>query len=313
MLRHVWLLLALLLMRPRVLPAEAPIDTDGDGIRDVHERVLGTDPRFPERLQVVLEDGPEPAERRRAGYDPSKDIVKIEFGHVAEDRYFWRATFVAPPHLKDTVFHLYVDADADPATGRKSAESAPHRGTDFMLSVIGGRGRSTQYDAEGHVRPGPPVSVVVEGKSLLVSADINLKRDDRGVRYSLYVLCHTLTSAGPPPMADSTRRRLVVGIPVTNRSKILRLSDYRENHGVIETYGVHRLQRIERDPQNIVIPHDRLETDGFRVDHRTVRRWPHLRREKPDARAWTAAPKSGRFHIGFMMYDDANEERIGIF
>ncbi|NOX54203.1 MAG: hypothetical protein GXP27_07120, partial [Planctomycetes bacterium] len=219
----------------------------------------------------------------------------------------------APPHLKDTVFHLYVDADADPTTGRKSAETAPHRGTDYMLSVIGGMGRSTQYDAEGHVRSGPPVSFAVEGNTLLVSADINLKRDDRGVRYSLYVLCHTLTSAGPAPMSDSTPRRLIAGIPITNRAKILRLSDYRENHGVIATYGVHRLQRIERDPQNIVVPHDRLETDGFRVDHQTVRRWPHLTREKQDARAWTTAPKPGRFHIGFMMYDDARDERIGIY
>ncbi len=294
--------------------AQAP-DTDGDGISDRNEEILGTDPHYAEPLQVILDDGREsPQRQQRPEYDPTKDILQIEFCHVGGDRYLWRATLAKPPRLEDTVFHLYVDADADETTGRKEPEGAVHRGTDYMLSVVGGRARSTYYAPEGHASTGPPVSHAVQDNAILVSADLPIAHSEGKLRYGLYVLCHTLSKSGgeKPAMSDSSGKTQIAGVPFTDRPKIMRPRDYPDNYRMVATFGVHRLQQIEADPANVVVPHDALETDGFSIDQFTTRRWPHLKRDRSDARAWTTAPESGRYHVGFMMYDDSNDERVAV-
>jgi len=292
--------------------AETHKDTDGDRICDPHEEILGTDPGSPERFQVVLDDGLEPDERRaKEGYDAAKDFTTIEFCHVAEDRYLWRATFAAEPRLEDTVFHLYVDGDADSETGRKGPSNAASTGTEYMLSVVGGRGTSGYYDPDGSRTSGPPVTHVVQGNTLIVSADVNLGRSETGVRYALYVLCHTTTQAGQSPrMSDSTGKRLIEGVPASDRKKIMRPGDYADNFRVQATFGLDVLRAVLRSDQTIVVPHDKLEMEGFAVDLFTSRRWPHVRLESSQGRVWTQAPKAGRYHVGFMMYDDSNQERI---
>ena len=295
-----------------VAEAETPKDTDGDGISDQHEEVLGTDPQSPDRLQLVIEDGAESEARRAAkGYDATKDFATIEFCHVGDDRYLWRATFAAEPRLDDTVFHLYVDADADQETGRKGPDGAASTGTEYMLSVVGSRGTSSHYDPEGNQTSGPPVTHVVCGNTLLVSADVNLGRSPEGVRYALYVLCHTTTdSKENPRMSDSSGKRPIDGVAVSNRKKIMRPGDYTDNFRVAATFGNDLLQSVLRSEKTIVVPHDKLQADGFAVDQFTSRRWPHLRFEGNPARAWTQAPKAGRYHVGFMMFDDSNPERV---
>ena len=298
------------------LAAGEPPDTDGDGICNDHEAVLGTDPSIAESLQVVWDDGFEPEERRqRDGYDTTKDFDKIEFCHVGGDRYLWRATFAAEPRLDDTVFHLYVDADADSTTGRQGTAGAASTGTEYMLSVVGDRGTCGCYDAEGNRVSGPPVTHVVAGNTLLISADINLGRDDQGLRYALYVLCHTTTASSgkSPGMSDSSPKREISGIPVSPRDKITRPTDHRDNYRVAATFGHSRLFDTLGAKGNIVVPHDELERDGFSLDLFVTRRWPHVRLDKAGGRVWTAAPKSGRYHVGFMMYDDSNDERVGLY
>ncbi|MFH1924692.1 MAG: hypothetical protein ABIP48_32980, partial [Planctomycetota bacterium] len=291
---------------------ETPKDTDGDGISDEHEEILGSDPGSPDRFQVVLDEGLEPEERRATeGFDATKDFTTIEFCHVGEDRYLWRATFATEPRLEDTVFHLYVDADADDETGRKGPAGAASTGTEYMLSVVDGRGTSGYYDPEGNRTYGPPVTHVVQGNTLIVSADVNLGRSDEGVRYSLYVLCHTITQSGESPrMSDSSGKRLIEGVPLSSRKKVMRPGDHADNFRVAATFGNDLLQAVLRSDETIVVPHDKLQLDGFSVDLFTSRRWPHVRFEGTPARAWTEAPKAGRYHVGFMMFDDANDERV---
>ena len=87
-----WTTLAVFALVPGLLLAAEP-DTDRDGIDDAQEDILGTDPRSPERLQAILDDGPESAAARaREGYDGSKDFTRVEFCHVGGDRYLWRVT-----------------------------------------------------------------------------------------------------------------------------------------------------------------------------------------------------------------------------
>ncbi|MFP4055691.1 MAG: hypothetical protein ACLF0G_02345 [Candidatus Brocadiia bacterium] len=281
-------------------------DGDGDGIPDEAERLLGTDPARREDLHLIFRDGPEPAARReQEGYDPTKDILEVHFAHVGGDRYLWRATFAAPPRPADTVFHLYVDADADADTGRKGSPRAAYYGTDYMLSFSAGRSWSRHYLADGSTAPGPTVTHVAQGKSLLVSADLSLGRDGEGVHYALYVLCHTATEGGQrPSMTDSCPKTRIDGIPLSDQPKILRPRDYTENFAVDATFGIHRLRRIRRREGVVEVRHDELQLDGFAIDRFTSRRWPHLKLERSNATAWAAAPVAGRYHAGFMMYDD---------
>ena len=306
--------LVLTLSLTSAIVAAALPDRDGDGILDEHEAILGTDPASPEALRVVIDDGPEPEKTRKTpGYDATKDILRIEFGHVAGDRCLWRATFAAEPRLADTVFHLYVDADADAETGRKvkppapeGRDRAPHHGTDYMLSVVGGRGTSSRYNPDGTRTTGPVVTHVVHGKTLLVSADVDVTRDAKGIRCALYVLCHTTTQAGQQTrMSDSTGKHPIAGIPLTGRKKILRPADHMANFAVDATFGLDILRRILRAEDTVVVRHDQLALDGFEIDPFTSRRFPHLKLLRRDGRASATAPRAGRYHVGFMMYDDA--------
>jgi len=297
------------------LATEKPCDTDGDGICNEHEEILGTDPASAELLRSIFDDGLESDQRRKQEtYDASKDFTKIEFCHVGDDRYLWRATFAEKPRLDDTVFHLYVDADANPKTGRKGPENAASTGTEYMLTVAGARGSCGRYDAEGNRTSGGLVSYVVDGKTLILSADVDLGRNEKGSRYDLYVLCHTITAPGENVrMSDSAGKRPVEGIPLCNRKKILRPRDYDENFGVQATFGLDVLRGVLKAKDTVVVPHDKLDSDeGFEVDLFTSRRWPHLKRQGRVGRAWTTPPKAGRFHPGFMMYDDSSDERVGL-
>jgi len=290
-------------------------DADRDGIDDAQEDTLGTDPQSPERLQVVLDDGLESAaSRARETYDGSKDFARVEFCHVGGDRYLWRVTFAEPPRLADTVLHLYIDADHDATTGRKSPGSGI-AGTDYMLSVVGDRGSSSAFSADGQQTPGPAVRHLVSGNAVLISADVSLDRDAEGVRCGLYVLCHTTTSVDKPSprMSDSSAKVTVAKVPLSERPKLVRPVDYLENHGVSATFGEDLLHATLAAPGVIVVPHDKLQTEGFEVDLQTTHRWPHLKLTASKGTVWTTAPQAGKYHVGFLMYDDGNQERLGFY
>lgn len=278
------------------------VDTDGDGLDDAIEEALGTDPAAPENLVLVNEDGAEAGDRE--GYDPTKDVVSVEFCHVAEDRYLWRTTFAAPPRLDDTVHHIYVDADNNPDTGREGM------GVEYMLSVVGGAATSGHYTPDGARGAGPVVNFVVDGDSLLVSADCDLGRNDRGVTFRMWVLCHT--AVNDPPMSDSTAHFLAEAIPVNDRQKIVRPQDLTESLNVTGTFGLDIIRPMLVDPRNIVVNYDELDTDGFSVDLFTQQRYGHLRMDRQGGTVSTQAPQAGRYYIGFMMYDDSNQDRVGI-
>ena len=300
-----------------VLPlwaASAPAaDLDRDGLTDAEEKALGTHPDKPDVFHTIITDGVEgESQRRKEGYDPTKDVVTIEFAHAGGNRYLWRGTFAEAPRLADTVFHLYVDADADTSTGRKGSANAASTGTDYMLSVVAGGGTSGRYAAQGERSGGPLVHFVTSGKQLIVSADVDLGRDEKGTRYSLYVLCHTVASRERPrpPMSDSTRRTLVSGVPLVDRGKIARPTDLGSSVGVDGTFGLDIVRRTLRRKDVLVAPYDKLACDHARVDIQTSRRFPHVRMDRGRGKVWTQAPKPGSYHVGFTIFDDASDERL---
>jgi hypothetical protein len=287
-------------------------DRDSDGISDEHEAILGTDPSQADTLQIVIDDGLESeTSRAKSSYDGTKDVLTVEYGHVAEDRHLWRWTVAKPPRPEDTVFHLYVDADADESTGRKVSPGAPNHGTEYMVTVAGGSPRITAYDAEGNSTTGPPLTYVVDGNQLLVLADLDLARDDDGIRFDLYMLCHTASGADDgPTMSDSSRKIPVRGMPIRPGKKILRPKDHRSNHLVDATFGTETLQRVLADENNLVVPYNALELDGYEIDSFATRKWPYVMMTRPGAIARTNVPKAGRYHVGFIMYDDMRDERV---
>ena len=307
-----WLTALALATSLTALAVQAPADRDGDGITDANEEVLGTDPSVPDRLQVVLTDGVEPAEQRKQKrYDATKDFVKIECGHVGDDRFLWRATFATAPRLEDTVFHLYVDADADAKTGRKTSPGSAMEGTEYMVSVSSGRGWSNAFLPDGSRAPTPLVSFAVQGNTLLMTADVKVGRDAKGIRYGLFVLCHSSAKGGHSPhMSDTAGKTLITGIPVSGRKKITRPCDHTENFGVDATFGLDTVRGVLRAKDTVAVRHDKLTLDGFEVDQLTSRRWPHLKRTARKAVAWTRPPKPGTYHVGFMMYDDSRDDRV---
>ncbi len=270
---------------------------------------LGIDPQHPVSLEVVYQSPPAgEAARQREGYDPSKDILRVEFGHVAEDRYVWQTTFAAPPQLEDTVHHIYLDADDDPETGREGY------GVEYMLTVSGGSSRATHFSPEGDRLTPPRVRFAVQGNRLLTSADVQLGADEAGARFRMWVLCHTTTTAERPrpPMSDSTGRFDVRGIALHDRNKLMLPEDYTEHHRVLSTYGLDVLRPLLDDPANVTVPYDELHRDGFQVDRFTSQRYGHLRREESGASAGHTVGQPGDYHIGFVMYDDGSDQRIAI-
>lgn len=299
------LLLATMALLTLALTPVFAADTDGDGLADDHEQILGTDPKLPETLVVVHEDGPTPEAQRGAGYDPTKDVISVEFGHVAEDRYLWRTTFAAPPRLEDTVHHYYIDADNNPDTGREGY------GVEYMLSVVSGAGASGYYAPDGTRGAGPNVNFVVDGNSLLVSADCELGRNEKGITFTMWVLCHTATPQ--PPMSNSTAHFLVEGIPVNDREKIIRPQDLTASLNVTGTFGLDIIRPMLVDPRNVVVNYDELEMDGFSVDLFTQNRYGHVKLDRRGGRVWTTVERPGTYYVGFMIYDDGNEDRVAIY
>ena len=198
-------------------------DRDGDGLTDAEEKNLGSNPDAGEVFQVILLDGRESAStRRKKRYEASKDVVSVENAHAGDNRFLWRVNLTEPPNLQDTVLHLYVDADANTQTGRKGSPKSPSTGTDYMVSVVKGKGYYNQYGSDGKIIARGPVSFCVNGKSIILSADINLKCHEGNAEYALYVLCHAIGTGSK--MSDMTKK-LPVKIPLVNRKKIMRLTD----------------------------------------------------------------------------------------
>jgi len=301
-------LLPLILLLGCLTPVLAQ-DADGDGLTDAQEAALGTPADRPEVLQTILQDGPESdARRAQETYFAGQDILDVAFGHVAEDRVLWRASFNGPPDLAKTTLHFYVDADADDQTGRQSAGSA--QGTEYMLTITGGTARVTAFAPDGSGGKVVPLRYAVTGNDVWISSDLPLKRDAAGLAFNLYLLCHTSNSS--PAMSDTTREVSITGVAVRPGEKIVRPTDRTESWKVSATFGLDLIRAAIANPANTFLEPDQLALDGYAIDLFTQRRYGHLKMDGQGAKASAHPPRASRYHVGFLMYDDGNDEKIAI-
>ena len=125
------------------------------------------------------------------------------------------------------------------------------------------------------------------------------------------MLCHTATGAGEgPKMSDSSSKIEVRRMPFREGKKILRATDHRSNYLVDATFGTETVQRVLADEKNVVIPYNEIELDGYEIDPFATRKWPYVAVKSSGAVVRTSPPKAGRYHVGFMMYDDGADERV---
>ncbi len=290
-------------------PSADAVDTVPNGLSSEIKKTLGMAPDQPEEWVVVHEDqGASEKARQRDGYDPTKDVLRVEFMHVAGDRYAWRTTLATAPKLDDTVHHLYIDADDDPNTGREGY------GVEYMLTVARNNCSAQCFGPDGQQCQAPLMRFAVQGNTLLTSADVELSSDAAGTKFRMWALCHTSTSADQPQptMSSSTDRFSVEGAPLNQREKIMLPADYSEHHRVAGTFGLDVIRPLLVDPNVVAVRYDELEVDGFEVDLFTSQRYGHLKRLRTGARAWHKMAKPGRYFVGFLMYDDGSGQRIAI-
>jgi len=285
-------------------------DADGDGLSDAQEAALGTPADRAEIMTTVIEDGPEPEARRALPtYVAGQDILDVAFGHVAEDRQLWRVTFNGEPDLAQTVLHFYVDSDADPKTGRQGAGAA--QGTDYMLSIPAGSARVSAFAPDGTAGKPVPLRFQVAGQAVWICADVSLRQGAGGLDHNLYLLCHTANSPSPP-MSDTTAEVNVTGIAVRPGAKIVRLTDRTESWNVSASFELDVVRAVLANPANVFLDPAQLTLDGYSMDLFTQRRYPHLKVDRQGAKASAHPAKAGRYYVGFLMYDDTNDEKIAI-
>ena len=281
-------------------------DSDGDGIANGAEERLGTVPTAAERLDVIWDaakvpDAPKRNERRATS--PERSIQRVSFGNVAGDRFLWCVEFAAEYPIDNSVLILYLDADHDPATGRKDL-----RGVDYMLNLSSGGAGISAISPAGEYSPGPPLRVYRQGKRLYFCADLPIHQEAGRSVYRTTVLSERRT----PAWADSTGWISVNGPGVSDRQKVFSLDTCSASQGMAVTRGLDLFRAVKADRANAVVKIGNCDFQGFEDDMRTEYKEPSAVRTAPGGTIIATAPSDGRFHVGFLLYDQPGIERLEV-
>lgn len=264
-------------------------DTDGDGLPDDIEDELGTDPRFAETLQTVATSNPRSADH------PELDIVRVEMGNVARNRWLWAFHAADPYTFANSGFILYWDTDNNPQTGRQGM------GCEFMFSHTEGAPGLTAFAPDGSPGQGKSPRVALADGVLYMCVDTPVVQDNGKSKLRFTVLSETrqphaavsstgwVTADGP---ADSDR---------PTREMAMELQGDR-NFGVTE--GLDLIWKLQADPRNVALQSPQAELQGFRY-YDAEYRWHAV---IGNGRITFTVPRAGRFYPALVVYDSRGRE-----
>ncbi len=294
MLRNFWqclpLLLTVLCIVPVPTPAAVRQDADSDGLPDLIEDQLGTDRNFRESLTTL---GNFPASVKS---HPELDIVRVEFGNVAADRWLWAIHFAKPYTFDNSSLIIYLDADNDPKTGRKDM------GCEVMLAHSNGASGVTAFAPDGtNVVSSLPHVALVNGV-LYVCHDREIKQENGRSVFRFSVLSETRE---PHASVDSTGWVQASGPPNSERRKVMMLDDITTNENFETTEGLDLIWQLQADPANVVLSSVGAELKGMAY-YDAEYRWPAVR--GANGSLTVTVPKAGRFYPALVVYDTVGRE-----
>ncbi|MFB3829349.1 MAG: hypothetical protein ACE15B_21450 [Bryobacteraceae bacterium] len=82
---------------------------------------------------------------------------------------------------------------------------------------------------------------------------------------------------------------------------------------MLSTWGLPVIDPLANDPRNVALGISELELEGFTEDTRSEYRARSVRRTGQQARLTAVAPRAGRFHPGFILYDAAGAEHVALY
>lgn len=269
-------------------------DADGDGLPDAVEEQLGTDKALAETLTPL---GTFPAGNTEAARRfPELDIVRVDFGNVAKDRWLWAVHFAKPYTFANSLLIIYLDADNDPATGRKGM------GCEVMLSHRRGVPGISAFAPDGSPGEGSLPRVALVNGVLYLCHDGAIKQEGGHSIFRFSVLSET---AEPHAFVDSTGWLQAKAPPNSEREKVIMLDDITENENFEVTEGLDLIWQLQANPANIVLSSVQGELQGMAY-YDAEYRWPAVR--GANGTITLKVPRGGTFYPAVVVYDTAGKE-----
>jgi len=265
-------------------------DSDGDGLPDTVEAELGTDKDFREPMVTL---GTFAA---RSKDHPELDIVRVDFGNVAKDRWLWAVHFAKPYPFANSNLIIYLDSDNDAKTGRKGM------GCEVMLSHDRGRPGVTAFAPDGANVSAPLPRVALANGVLYVCHDGPIKQESGHSAFRFHVLSETRE---PHAGVSSTGWTQAGGPPTSDRKKLLLLDDIAEDENFERTEGLDLIWQLQADPANVAMSSVGAELKGMAY-YDAEYRWPAVR--GANGSITVAVPKAGTFYPAIVVYDAAGRE-----
>ncbi len=308
MTRRTGMLVALVLVVGPV-HAAPPTDADRDGLGDDLEARLGTDPNCAEAFVTIQRHPVRPSgtsRPARAEDGPARlDVRAVGFAPVARGRYVWRLDFAAPFQPDNAQVIVYLNSDNDKQTGRKDVGG----GVDVMLVHRGKRCQVRLIDATGASSYAPLASAAIANGALYLCADLPIAQVDGRSVFDIRVLCETVK---PHRGVDGTPWSHVVAAGEVKRDPPPCLERNAKTAGLLIVAGLERIEKVKADPNNVVIPMADWTLDGFVQDVRSEYRASSVVRRGMIGRLTAPVPKAGRWHVGFVLYDDGGDDRVAV-
>ena len=254
--------------------------------------VLGTNPDAPQELH--------PLDLEIRGSGPTApEITGAYGGHVGGDRYVFKIVFADDYPDDDVVFHLYVDADDDLATGRQDSEA--HQGTDIMYSFVNGQEDPRIHNPDVRASQAIPVRGIAHENAIYVSDDVHLNIEEGDAHFRMSLRSHLRSDSGDTWGSswtyvtiprDEDREPPALPIPVAEGFGWLTMPNFAElAYNVWEAEGTVRLLADDADIEEYIhrMSHD-ITGEG-----------------DPDESITWRSPVAGTYHIGLVMREDGNQ------